>query len=269
MTTQFLSRTAWTKTSAEGSRFSRTPRGVAVHWPGANTPFRGRTQAQVAALLEGWRRMHTSSPRNWADIAYQVAIDASGRVWDLRGIDRKSAANGDSTTNGQYGAVVLLLGPGEDVTPAMAEAFREWRDTRWLRRWPGSEVVTTHQAVRPKPTACPGSAAIRFVQTRGWTDVTAGPPPAPPAPARPRPPLLPTTEAIVRELPNLSRALRSNGFHVRLLEGALAANRHVLRDPNGNFGPDTEAQVKQFQAARGMPATGVVDRATWQRLLQL
>jgi len=38
-------------------------------------------------------------------------------------------------------------------------------------------------------------------------------------------------------------------------------------DPNGHFGPITEAGVKQFQRRNGLPVTGVVGRATWAKLI--
>ncbi|HEU5306964.1 MAG TPA: peptidoglycan-binding domain-containing protein [Acidimicrobiia bacterium] len=37
--------------------------------------------------------------------------------------------------------------------------------------------------------------------------------------------------------------------------------------PDGSFGPTTTAQVKAFQTANKLPATGVVDAATWNALL--
>jgi len=50
------------------------------------------------------------------------------------------------------------------------------------------------------------------------------------------------------------------------------AQRALRRTPDtslvvdGNFGPRTEAATKEFQAAEGLPVTGVVDEATWKAL---
>jgi putative chitinase len=38
-------------------------------------------------------------------------------------------------------------------------------------------------------------------------------------------------------------------------------------DPIGNFGPKTETAVKAFQAANGLTASGIVDDATWNKIM--
>jgi peptidoglycan hydrolase-like protein with peptidoglycan-binding domain len=41
----------------------------------------------------------------------------------------------------------------------------------------------------------------------------------------------------------------------------------VVAPIDGVFGPSTAAAVRAFQGSRGLPATGVVDAATWERLV--
>ena len=48
--------------------------------------------------------------------------------------------------------------------------------------------------------------------------------------------------------------------------GARGAASSQYLVPDGVFGPRTEAQVEAYQAATGLPVTGVVDPATWQVL---
>lgn len=43
-------------------------------------------------------------------------------------------------------------------------------------------------------------------------------------------------------------------------------NNIPLVIPDGVFGPETTASVKAFQAAYGLPQTGVVDEATWDAI---
>ena len=40
-------------------------------------------------------------------------------------------------------------------------------------------------------------------------------------------------------------------------------------DPTALYGPYTEQKVKDFQAANGLPVTGIVDAATWEKIGQL
>ncbi len=56
----------------------------------------------------------------------------------------------------------------------------------------------------------------------------------------------------------LPQQLRSHP--VRALQAAL----HVVID--GDFGPETEAAVRRFQAEHGLPANGIVDARTWAAL---
>ena len=127
--TEFLPRSAWTSTRPTAGALTR-PVGYAFHWPGSPQKWGGLTKAQVASRLEGIRRYHVGSA-GYSDIAYQVAVDQSGRVWDLRGVGRKSGGNGNATLNRTWGAFLLLLGPGEEPTAAMTQASRDLR-ARWL-----------------------------------------------------------------------------------------------------------------------------------------
>ncbi|MER7759909.1 L,D-transpeptidase family protein [Streptomyces sp. NPDC097619] len=54
---------------------------------------------------------------------------------------------------------------------------------------------------------------------------------------------------------------------VRELQARLKEAGHFKRSPTAFYGSLTAAAVKGFQGAQGLPATGVVDAATWQKLL--
>jgi hypothetical protein len=56
------------------------------------------------------------------------------------------------------------------------------------------------------------------------------------------------------------------GDDVRMLQLQLAAHGFRVGVVDGKFGPKVEAGVRAFQAARGIPSTGIVDAATWTEL---
>lgn len=134
--------------------------GLAFHWPAMKSPVRGR--AAVAAALRGWQDYHMDD-RGWSDIAYQVAADQDGNRWLLRGLDTQSAANGDTDVNDDFGAVLLILAPGEEPSPKMIRQVRSIVvDHRQL--FPRSDVLVGHNEIRAEGTQCPGPIVQRHLE---------------------------------------------------------------------------------------------------------
>ena len=103
--------------------------------------------------------------RGWSDIAYQIAVDQSGRAWTLRGLRTQSGANGNNDLNERYGAILLVLVTGEQPSSAMKATVRGViADFR--RAFPRGLAIRPHSAVRPDGTDCPGPAA-RAALARG------------------------------------------------------------------------------------------------------
>ena len=170
MTTTVLPRTAWTPTPVPRADLARMtgPRGVAVHWPGPKPGHRyepSPTQPQTAARIRAWRDQHVNG-NGWTDLAYQVVIDMAGRVFTGRGIEYRSAANGDSAVNAAWGAVLLVVGD-QDPSPAMLDAFRGWRADHWLARYPKATRVVGHRALHS--TECPGRRLAALVDSGALT----------------------------------------------------------------------------------------------------
>lgn len=163
----YVGRSAWTSTKPGGASLTGSKLlGLAVHWPGSTTDrFGVETPAEVASRLRGWRAFHVRD-RGWSDIGYNVAIDQAGRVWELRGIGRvgaHSASDANSDANHEWVGVLLVLGEREQPTTAMIQAFRHFRTTRFLRRWPGRNAVRGHTQVPGAQTSCPGPAALALI----------------------------------------------------------------------------------------------------------
>jgi hypothetical protein len=133
--------------------------GLALHWPAMSGPI--RTPAGVIAALRGWQAYHMDG-HGWSDIAYQEAVDQDGNVYVLRGLRTTPGANGDTATNATHGALLLVLAPGEEPTPAMIHAVR--RRVRSHRRlFPRSHLFVGHDHIWPEPTSCPGPIVSRHI----------------------------------------------------------------------------------------------------------
>jgi hypothetical protein len=158
--TVYLPRSAWTTTARGGSTLTGTKLiGCSIHYPASSTPINATNQEQIAERIRAWRNYHVNV-RGWSDIGYQVGGDQAGRVWDLRGIDRVPAATASQDNpdaNHEWGAFLFMIGNSEQPSPALIEAYRDWRHTRWLTRWPGRTQIRGHGQVPGASTECPGA----------------------------------------------------------------------------------------------------------------
>lgn len=168
---EYHQRSDWTDTARPVDKLVRMDPsevvGVAVHYTGSTRPLGSTASLALSKRrLEDERVFHTAPPpqgRGWSDIAYNVAQDAEGRVFDARGIAYRSAANGNAGVNRQYGAVTWLIGVGDKPTSAMIEAFRQWRKTYWLARYPHATKIVGHRDLYA--TECPGDPAYALVKS--------------------------------------------------------------------------------------------------------
>ena len=64
----------------------------------------------------------------------------------------------------------------------------------------------------------------------------------------------------------MSLQVGSQGRAVADVQAALKRQGFVPADRAGVFGDSTADAVRRFQTKRGLPATGVVDQATWRTL---
>jgi hypothetical protein len=174
-TVEYHQRSDWTDAARPVDKLVRLDPaevvGVAVHYTGSTRPLGSTASVALSRRrLEDERVFHTSAPpqgRGWSDIAYNVAQDVEGRVFDARGIAYRSAANGNAAVNRQYGAVTWLIGVGDRPTPAMIDAFKEWRREYWLARFPRATTVVGHRDLYS--TECPGDPAYALVKSGALT----------------------------------------------------------------------------------------------------
>jgi hypothetical protein len=132
--------------------------GIALHWPAMSGTV--HTVKGAIASLQAWQNYHMDT-HGWSDIAYQEAIDQDGNVYVLRGLRNRSAANGNTTTNGTHGAILLIVGPGEQPTPALVAAVRR-RVARHRELFPNSRRIVGHGDL--KSTTCPGPVVMAAIR---------------------------------------------------------------------------------------------------------
>lgn len=161
-------RSEWGARAAEPGPGLLTParvRGIALHWPA--TPTRLDTVPEVKAALRGWQDYHMDG-RGWSDIAYQLAVDQLGNSYGLRGLRYRSAANGGTLVNQTYGAMLLVLAPGEAPSPELIATARRFIGGH-QQLFTRSRLIVGHGDIRPEPTACPGPLVTQAIRAGRFT----------------------------------------------------------------------------------------------------
>jgi peptidoglycan hydrolase-like protein with peptidoglycan-binding domain len=75
-----------------------------------------------------------------------------------------------------------------------------------------------------------------------------------------------TPKTVTVELPLLSKGSKGGG--VTTVQRLLIIMGYNPGIADGDFGPKTEAAVKEYQARNGLTADGVVGKLTWEKLLK-
>ena len=161
-TLEILPRTAWGAAAPRG-RYATlaNPLGLTVHW---NGPTIGPVpHARCIALIRGIQRYHQDA-KAWLDLAYNFIVCRHGVVFEGRGWDARSAANGTAIGNASDHAVLVLVGV-DDQVPDVARVSLRALANEHARRYDRT-ALRPHSAW--KPTDCCGPTL------RAW--LTAGAP---------------------------------------------------------------------------------------------
>lgn len=160
---KFVTKEAW------GSTLGRqaTPRthpigqtfGVTLHWEG---PHMGSfPHSACDDKVRSIERFHEQT-RGWADLAYNAVVCPHGYVFEGRGVNTQSAANGNSDDNDDWYAVCYLGGERDPFTDAAKAAFIE--AVQWLRS-DGNAGSRVNGHRDHKSTECPGDVIYRWLKT--------------------------------------------------------------------------------------------------------
>lgn len=98
---------------------------LVVHWiGGGNAPH---SESDVIAALQSVYRGHINHPvEPYSDIAYNAAVDAAGRTWELRGMQYQGGATFGA--NMFTKAILYVGGSGEPVTDAALRRIALFRN---------------------------------------------------------------------------------------------------------------------------------------------
>lgn len=135
-------------------------RGVVVHWFGS--PKAAASHAGCPKLLRSVQRSHMAGEFN--DVAYNIALCPHGVIYEGRGFNRRSGANGNAKVNKEYGSVVVMMGTGDKLT---GEAKASLRDVILEYRKLGAGVeVKRHGEITG--SECPGPELSVWVNTKAY-----------------------------------------------------------------------------------------------------
>jgi hypothetical protein len=86
-------------------------------------------------------------------VAYNYIVCPHGEIFECRGLNYGSAANGTTKANQDYYAVCALIGAGDQVTPSLIDGIK--RAIALCRTRAGNAVLGHRDVIA---TACPGDA---------------------------------------------------------------------------------------------------------------
>jgi hypothetical protein len=135
-------------------------KGIVVHWFGS--PRAVRRPDQVAGQLRGVQRSHMNG--EFSDVAYNFGVDQWGRVWELRGLRRRTGANGTTRANREMCAVVVMIGAGDKPTPTALASLRAL--IGWLRTNGVGRQVVPHGSITG--SECPGPHLRQWIGARAY-----------------------------------------------------------------------------------------------------
>jgi hypothetical protein len=155
---EMVSRSGWGAAPPRSVTSLNPSSGLAVHWNGP--PMRLTSHSSCAGAVKGIQAFHMGPQRKWADIAYNFISCPHGTIYEGRGWGRRSAANGTNVGNSWGHAVMVMVGEGETVAPAVYGALGRL-NVEHRRRY-GRSSLRTHGSF--KSTACPGPTLSRWVR---------------------------------------------------------------------------------------------------------
>lgn len=259
-----ITRSQWrAKPPSRGANsIAARPLGTTIHWEG---PKIGTFPHDACAdKVRGIQVFHMNT-RGWADIAYNYIVCPHGYVFEGRGLNVGSGANGTTQANYDWYAVCALTGEGDPTTPALLSGIA---DAVALCQTRAASKVNGHRD--HFSTACPGPELYAAVQAGRFGKASSPASAIPSLPAAPKPAAKPAPKPAAKpsakmpRFPGLTKR-GSKGAAVKAVQQRLK-DRGWKITVDGDFGPTTDSIIRQFQAEKKIGVDGIVGPATWAAL---
>ena len=137
---------------------------VKLHWTVTCVSPGASVEDECKHMRKSLQDFHMDT-RGWSDVAYNFVVFPSGRVYEGRGLNVRSAANGGGATNYLHQAVALVAGPDCAAQPRQYEAVASLINTFYRNG------VRGHRDGHS--TDCPGDDVYQWIQDCGWADALA------------------------------------------------------------------------------------------------
>ncbi|MFB7900383.1 peptidoglycan recognition family protein [Streptomyces xiamenensis] len=241
---QLIARTAWGAPATSPAAALPSARGVAVHYLGVR--YDSRPHEQCAAQVRSVRQTHLDHPtENYVDIAYNLVVCEHGAVYVGRGVRKRPGANGGTSQNANYYAVLALHGtngqPGPDLLRGLVEAIAH------LQQYGAGREVVCHGDLTA--TSCPGGPLTSWVRA-GHPLPPISTPPTAPAPT-PEEDAVPTPAAFRAR--DYTRKLRPDEWTLLNWTRRQDGDRWATKDPE----PSLLLAPCQYTASFGVRIKGL------------
>ncbi|WP_181009012.1 N-acetylmuramoyl-L-alanine amidase [Streptomyces sp. SM12] len=237
---KLIKRADWGAPATSGAGSIANTRGVKIHYMGSH--YTSHAHSRCAGQVLAVRRSHMANTKeNYADIAYNYVVCEHGYVFEGRGVNKRTGANGNAALNTAHYSVLALLGssgmtePTADMLNGIVDAVEHLR----AHGNAGNEVLGHRDG---HPTQCPGGPLYAWVSAgaqRPGVD-QGDDKPSTPAPSTPADPY-------ARGLPQVGKRSPSTVALQRELQRVGYMASSVKRD--ANYGPRTQDAVAAFHDA--------------------
>ncbi|PGH11254.1 hypothetical protein AJ79_04989 [Helicocarpus griseus UAMH5409] len=159
---KFVSRKEWGALPIK-SEMSKpdNPKGVKIHYTGGH--LSKGDHSKCAGKVKEIQKQHQNNPNEgWGDISYNLAVCQHGYVYEARGAQYRTGANGNQQLNKDHQAVLALVGSKGDTEPSndMIEGIKD-AITYLRQKGVGNEVKGHRDGYA---TACPGGALYKLLK---------------------------------------------------------------------------------------------------------